>query len=127
MAKYVDGFLLTVKKDRLNEYKKMAEAGAKAWMKHGALSYFECKADDLNPDMMGMKQMGFVKASKASKDEVVFFSFIVYKSKAHRIQVMKKVMSDPAMNDPNMCDPKNMPFKMKNFATGGFEAFVEGK
>ena len=127
MAKYVDGFLLTVKKNRLKEYKKMAEAGAKAWMKHGALSYFECTADDLNPNMMGMKQMGFEKASKASKDEVVIFSFIVYKSKADRNRINKKVMTDPAMNDPNMCDPKNMPFTMKKFCTGGFVALVEGK
>ncbi len=125
MAKYVDGFLLAVKKDRINEYKKMAKLGAKAWMKHGALSYFECKEDDLSPPMPGMKQQGFVKAAKASKDEVVFFSFIVYKSKAHRDQVNKKVMKDPIMN--TMGDPKNLPFNMKNYCVGGFETVVEGK
>lgn len=127
MAKYVDGFLFTVKKNRLKEYKKIAEIGAKVWMKHGALSYLECKADDLNPDMNGMKQMGFKKASKASKDEYIFFAFIVYKSKAHKIAVNKKVMKDPMMNNPDMCDPNNMPFEMKKFSCGGFEAYVEGK
>lgn len=125
MAKYVDGFLLAVKKNRLNEYKKMAKQGANAWMKHGALSYFECKADDLNPPMPGVKQQGFIKASKAGKDEVVFFSFIIYKSKAHRDQVNKKVMKDPIMN--TMGDPKNLPFNMKKFCVGGFETIVEGK
>jgi len=32
MAKYVDGFVLVVPKDKTEEYKKMAEGGRDIWM-----------------------------------------------------------------------------------------------
>ena len=127
MGRYVDGYVLLVKKKRINDYKKMAEMGAKIWKKHGALDYYECVGDDLNPNMPGMKQLGFNRMAKARPDEAVFFSFIVYKSRAHRDAVNKKVMkemgSSPDMAD--ICDPKNPPFDMKKFAYGGFKALVQ--
>ncbi len=121
---YVDGFVLPVKKNKLKLYKKMAAGAGKIWKKHGALQYFECKGDDLNPKMGGMKITKFPRMAKAKPSETVFFSFIVYKSKAHRNKVNAKVMKDPAMNDPQWKDVP-MPFDVKRMAYGGFKAIVK--
>ncbi len=118
--KYVDGFVIPIKKKDVAAYKKMAEWGAKTWKSYGALEYFECIGDDLKV-MQGAGQ-GFGKLAQLKKDETVVFSWIVYKSKAHRDQVNKKVMSDPSMNN---FDSSKMPFDMKRFAVGGFKPIVE--
>ena len=119
MGKYVDGFVIPVQKKKLALYLKMAKVGAKVWKKHGALEYFECVDDDLNPAMPGMK---FPQLAKAKKGETVIFSFIVYKSRKHRDSVNAKVMKDPSMNEP-MFTP--IPFDMKRMAFGGFKTIVE--
>lgn len=118
--KYIDGFVIPIKKKDVVEYKKMAQLGAKIWKKYGALEYFECIGDDLKVQK-GAGQ-GFAKLANLKPNETVVFSWIVYKSKAHRDQVNKKVMSDPSMNS---FDPSTMPFDMKRFATGGFKPIVE--
>ncbi|MDP3953880.1 MAG: DUF1428 domain-containing protein [bacterium] len=124
-AKYVDGFVLVVPKNKTAEYRKMAQLGKKTWMKHGALDYKECIGDDLNVKPMGeMKPLSFLKLAKTRANETVWFSFIVYKSKKHRDEVNAKVMNDPAMNSPEWKD-KPMPFDMKRFAYGGFEVVVD--
>jgi len=120
--KYVDGFVIPIKKKDLAKYKKMAEWGAKMWMKNGALEYFECVGDDLPVKNEMGTQKGFVKLAGLKPDEIVIFSWIVYKSKAHRDQVNKKVMNDPSMKD---FDPKDMPVDMKRFAHGGFKTLIE--
>jgi uncharacterized protein YbaA (DUF1428 family) len=118
--KYVDGFVIPLKKKDLKAYKKMAIWGAKTWKKYGALAYFECAGDDLIAKKgMGM---GFRKLAKLKPDETVIFSFIVYKSKKDRDLINKKVMSDPSMKD---FDPKTMPVDMKRFVVGGFSTLVE--
>jgi uncharacterized protein YbaA (DUF1428 family) len=122
MSQYVDGFVIPIKKKNLSEYKKMALAGAKAWMKHGALQYFECVADDLYPDMQGMKTIGFKGMTKLKKDETVLYSFIIYKSRAHRDSVNKKVMAEFS-KDPKAKEMK-MPFDMKRMAYAGFKTIV---
>lgn len=118
MPKYVDGFVLPVSKDKLEAYKKMAKKGAKMWKKFGALDYKECIADDL--ESMGTPSL-FPRMTKLKPDEVVVFSFIVYKSRAHRDQVMKKVMNDPSMNE----FVGDMPFNLKRMAAGGFSVMVD--
>src|SRR3989344_7581506 len=122
--KYVDGFVLVVPKNKTREYKKMAEIGSKVWRKHGALEYYECMGDDLNPNMGGMKALNFPKMTKLKKGEIVWFSFIVFKSKAHRNKVNARVMKDSLMNEDAWKD-KPMPFDMKKLAYGGFKAIVE--
>lgn len=124
MAKYVDGFVIPVPKKNLAAYRKMAQMGGKLWKKYGALEYFECVGDDLNPDMGGMKFFKFPQMAKVKSGETVIFSFIVYKSRAHRDQVNAKVMKDPAMNDPKYKD-QPMPFDVKRMAYGGFKTIVE--
>lgn len=120
-AKYVDGFVLVVKKNKLSEYKKMAQLGARLWKKYGALDYKECISDDMRPKGVTLT---FPKMIKAKPNEVVVFSYITYKSKTHRNEVNKKVMSDPEMNDPKYKN-MSMPFDMKRFSYGGFQVLVD--
>ena len=118
---YVDGFIIPVPKTKVAEYKKMARWGKKIWMKHGALQYFECEGDDL----AGMPECGtFKKLAGLKPSETVFFSFIVYKNKAHRNAVNKNVMAE--MKDNPMPMPKTMPFDMKRMVYGGFKTLIEG-
>lgn len=128
MKKYIDGFVIVVPKKNFADYRKIAREGAKMWLKYGALDYKECVGEDMNPDMGGgmTPALTFPMMAKANKNEEVWFSFIVYKSKAHRNQVNKKVMAEM---DKMAEKYKNMPmpFDMKRFAVGGFEVVVDSK
>lgn len=117
MAKYVDGFVIPIKKKNLKAYKKMAALGCKIWMEYGALDYYECVGETLNVPW----GWTFPKMCKLKPDETVIFAFVVYKSKAHRKQVVKKVESDPRMKMEGV----EMPFDMKRFAVGGFTVLVQ--
>lgn len=128
---YVDGFVIAIKKSKVEEYKKMAEGGKAVWLQHGALDYKECVGEDLTPampDMPGMenmpKQKTFVELAKAQPDETVIFSYIVFKDRAHRDEVNAKVMSDPSMTPDAMKD-QPMPFEMNKMTYGGFQTIVE--
>jgi len=125
MAKYVDGFVLVVPKGKEAAYQKMAEMGRDAWMKHGALQYFECRGDDLKQQEMGdMKSRAFAEMAGASADDNVWFSFIVFESKEHRDEVNKKVMDE--MSAMEMPEGFEMPTDMTKMAYGGFAVAVEG-
>ena len=122
MAKYVDGFVIVVPKDKIGDYQKMAEQGKEVWMRHGALEYMECMGEDLEPkETGGEKPLGFMELAKAQQNETVWFSFIVFESKQHRDQVNAKVMEEMAKQADFA-----MPFDVKRMAYGGFEAKVEG-
>jgi len=126
MAKYVDGFVLVVPKDKTEEYKKMAESGRDTWMKHGALEYYESRGDDLIPqEMGGEKARAFTEMAGAKSDETVWFSFIVFESKEHRDEVNAKVMEEMNKQAEKYKDMA-MPFDMKRMAYGGFQVEVEG-
>ncbi len=118
MATYVDGFLLSFKADQLPAYKKMAKEGREVWMKHGAIDYKECIGDDLTPKHV---KKSFPSAIGAKPGEIVVFSYIVFKSKAERNQINKKVM---AYFDAKYKDQK-MPVEMGKFLYGGFKTIVE--
>jgi uncharacterized protein YbaA (DUF1428 family) len=116
---YVDGFLLPVPKRKVNAYLEMSRRAGKVWKEHGALEYRECVGDDLN-----IKNMtGFPKVMKSKAGETIVFSWIVYKSRAHRDAVNKKVMKDERLTA--MMDPKKMPFDVKRMAMGGFKVAVD--
>ena len=126
MAKYVDGFLLVVPQDKVEEYKKMAEDGRNSWMKHGALAYYECRGNDLVPqEMGGQKARAFTEVAGASNDETVWFSFIIFKSKEHRDEVNAKVMAEMSEQMKDY-QGMQMPFDMERMAYGGFQVEVEG-
>lgn len=93
---YVDGFVFPVTKKNVKAYTKMAKEASMVWKKFGALAYYECMGEDLAVKDMGPewpKQRSFVDLAKAGSAETVWFSFIVYKNKAHRTAVNKKVMA----------------------------------
>jgi uncharacterized protein YbaA (DUF1428 family) len=126
LAKYVDGFVLVVPKDKIEEYQKMAEAGKEMWMKYGALEYMECVGEDLDPrEMGGMKSLAFKELAKAETNETVWFSFIVFESKKRRDEINAKVMEEMNKQAEKYTDFP-MPFDMKRMAVGGFEVKVEG-
>lgn len=115
---YVDGFVLPIPKKQVGFYKKMAGAAGKIWREHGALEFRECVGDDLN--IKGV--VSFPKIARAKSTETVFFSYIVYKSKAHRDKVNANVMKDPRIAK---MITKKMPFDMKRMAYGGFKVLVK--
>ena len=126
MAKYVDGFILVVPKDKEADYQKMAEEGRDLWMKHGALEYYECRGDDLKQQEMGEeKSRAFTDMAGAKTDENVWFSFIVFSSKEHRDEVNQKVMAEMNAKYENQNDFVS-PTDMKKTAYGGFVVEVEG-
>lgn len=126
MAKYVDGFVLVVPKDKEDDYEKMAEEGRNAWMKHGALEYFECRGDDLKQQEMGEERSrAFTEMTGAGSDENVWFSFIIFDSKQHRDEVNKEVMEEMDEKYKDQSD-FSMPIDMKRMSYGGFEVAVEG-
>lgn len=126
MAKYIDGFVLVVPKGKEAEYQKMAEMGRDAWMKHGALQYFESRGDDLKQqEMGGEKSRAFAEMAGAGENENVWFSFIVFNSKEHRDEVNKKVVDEMSETFKDQADFE-MPTDMKRMAYGGFEVAVEG-
>jgi uncharacterized protein YbaA (DUF1428 family) len=116
---YVDGFVLAVPKKKVGEYRRIATLAGKVWMECGALSYVECVADDLKRG----KVTSFPQSVKLRKGEVVLFSWITYRSRAHRDRVNKKVMKHPRLKA--MMDPKKMPFDMKRMIYGGFKSIVD--
>ncbi len=119
MAKYVDGFVLPVPKKNIDAYRKMARKAGKVWKDHGALEFIECVADDVKPG----KHTSFPQSVKLKPDETVIFSYIVYKSRAQRDKINKKVMEDPRLKE--MMDPKSMPFDGKRMFWVGFKSIVE--
>ncbi|OGF25663.1 RNA signal recognition particle [Candidatus Falkowbacteria bacterium RIFOXYB2_FULL_47_14] len=118
---YVDGFVLVVPEKNLSAYKKMAQKAGKIWRKYGALDYKECVGDDLKTKW----GVPFPKLVRLKRDEIVVFSYVTYRSRAHRDRVNALVMKDPFMNDAAYKD-KPMPFDVKRMVYGGFKVLVDG-
>jgi uncharacterized protein YbaA (DUF1428 family) len=117
--RYVDGFVLPIPKRKLQAYRRIAQKAGRVWREHGALEYRECVGDDLH--IKGV--VPFPRLVRLKPGETVAFSWIVYKSRAHRDRVNAKVMKDPRL--AKMMDPKAMPFDMKRMAYGGFKTLVD--
>jgi len=116
---YVDGFIIAVPKKNLDAYVRMAKRSGKVWREHGALDYREWVAEDVKVG----KRTSFPRSVKLKPDETVVFSWITYKSRAHRDRVNKKVMADKRLAD--MMNPKTLPFDAKRMIYGGFESLVK--
>jgi uncharacterized protein YbaA (DUF1428 family) len=119
MPRYVDGFVVPVPKKNVQAYRQMAQKAGRIWREHGALEFRECIGDDVK---MG-KLTSFPQSVKLKPNETVMFSWIVFKSRAHRDRVNAKVMKDPRL--ANMCDQKSMPFDCKRMVYGGFKVLVD--
>ena len=116
---YVDGFVVAVPKKSLETYRSMSRKMGKVWRDHGALEFRECVADDVKWG----KRTSFPRAVKQKPGETVFFSYIVYKSRADRDRVNAKAMKDK--RTASMMDPKTMPFDAKRMFWGGFKVLVD--
>jgi uncharacterized protein YbaA (DUF1428 family) len=116
---YVDGFVIPVPKKNIAAYRKLSLKAGKVWMEYGALEYRECVGDDLNVKMI---KATFPKLVKLKPGETVVFSYITYKSRAHRDRVNAKVMKDPRLDGMMGSE---MPFDGKRMSYGGFKTLVE--
>ncbi|MBA4146899.1 MAG: DUF1428 domain-containing protein [Verrucomicrobia bacterium] len=114
---YVDGFVLSVPTEKIQDYRRIAQKAGKIWREHGALEYRECVGDDMDVKF----GIPFPKLAKAKPGETVVFAWIVFKSRAHRDKVNAKVMQDPRMQEMG---EKDMPFDCKRMAWGGFKVLV---
>jgi uncharacterized protein YbaA (DUF1428 family) len=119
MAGYVDGFVLPIPKRNAAAYRRIARKAGRIWREHGALEYRECIGDDVKPG----KHTSLPQSVKLKPGEVVWFSWIVYKSRKHRDRVNAKVMKDPRL--ANGMDPSKMPFDGKRMIFGGFKIDVD--
>ena len=117
--KYVDGYVLPVAKKKLAAYRSMALKAGKVWMDHGALEFRECAGDDLKTTMAA----SFLKTIKLKPGETVVFSWIVFKSRADRDRVNKKVMKDPRLE--KMMDMGAALVDTKRMVYGGFKTLVD--
>ena len=115
---YVDGFVVPVPKKKLEAYRRLARKAGKIWREHGALEFKECVADDVKVG----KWTSFPRSVKLKRGETVVFSYIVYKSRAHRDKVNAKAMKDKRFAGMDM---KSMPFDGKRMIYGGFKVMVE--
>jgi len=119
MGEYVDGFVVPVPKNKVEDYRRIAELAREVWMEHGALSYVEALAEDVKPGEL----TSFPQSVDLREDETVVFAWITYRSREHRDEVNRKVMADPRLKDH---DPLKMPFDAKRMIYGGFRIFVQG-
>jgi uncharacterized protein YbaA (DUF1428 family) len=111
---YVDGFVVPVPRDKIDAYKAHAQKAGEIWKEYGALAFVECIGDDVPLGTL----TSFPRAVLAKDDEVVVFSWIVYRSRAERDQICGKVMADPRLKG-------DMPFDGKRLIHGGFEMWLE--
>jgi len=119
MASYVDGFVLPVPKKNLAAYRSMAQKAGKIWREHGAVEYRECVGDDLAVKF----GTPFPRSAKVKRGETVVFSWIMFKSRAHRDRVNAKVMKDPRL--AKMMNQNAMPFDCKRMVYGGFKTMID--
>jgi uncharacterized protein YbaA (DUF1428 family) len=119
MPKYVDGYVLPVPRKNLPAYRRMARKAGRIWRDHGALDYRECAGDDQNVKW----GVPFPRQMKLKPGETTVFSWITFKSRAHRDKVNARVMKDPRISE--MGDPKDMPFDCKRMVYGGFTVMVD--
>ena len=119
MARYVDGYVLPVPKRNVEAYRRLARKAGRIWREHGALEFRECVADDMSVPM----GVPFPRTIKLKPAETVMFSWIVFKSRAHRDRVNARVMKDPRLAN---LDPKSMPFDGSRMVYGGFKVLVDG-
>lgn len=118
MANYIDGFVLPVPRDRLDEYRRLVESVANIWREYGALEYREYVGDDL---ILGGTR-SFTEFSASSNDEVIVFGWVEFESREARDFANEKVAADPRMVD--LIKSSNSGFDAKRMVYGGFQAFV---
>jgi uncharacterized protein YbaA (DUF1428 family) len=119
MSQYVDGFVLVIARKDLAGYRRIATKAGKVWREHGALAYFECAGDDMQPDC----GIPFPKLAKAKEDEIVIFAWAVFNSRRDRDKANAAIMKDERI--AAMCDESKKVVDCKRMAYGGFKVIVQ--
>ena len=118
MAHYIDGFVLPISRDRLDEYRRLVEAAAEIWKEHGALDYREYVGDDLILD--GTRS--FTDLAAANEGEAIVFGWVEFDTREARDLANEKVAADPRMAD--LVNSSNSGFDAERMAYGGFQLFA---
>ena len=122
MTNYIDGFVLPIPQDHLNEYKRVAKTVAEIWKEHGALAYFEYVGEDLK--LEGTRSFPEFLCSK--EDEAIIFGWVVFDSREARDLANERVAADPRMSDliDPLTDPSRIIFDAKRMVYGGFQSLI---
>ncbi len=118
MTHYIDGFVLPISRDRLDEYRCIVEAAADIREEHGALDYREYVGDDLV--LEGTRS--FTDLVAASEGDAVVFGWVVFESREARDLANQEVAADPRMAE--LMSSSNSGFDAERMAYGGFRSFV---
>lgn len=119
MSKYADVYLVPIQEANLPEYKKLANAAGRIFIKHGALKYREYVASDLNVQDV----VPFPKRIKLMPGETLVYAAVEFRSESHRNKVMKAIFADPELGA--MMEGKKPPFDYKRMVYGGFKVLVD--
>ena len=117
-GQYIDGFLLPIPKDRLEDYRALAEQAAAIWIEHGALQYTECAADDLGTDFC----RSFAETAGAGEGQTVIFAWAVFADREARDAANSKIMADERLKE--ICPASGAIFDCRTMAFGGFHVIV---
>ena len=115
--RYIDGYAIPVPKKNLKAHTRTAATGANIWMRHGALDYKECVSEELT-NTWGMT---FSQIMKLEPHETVVFSYIAFKSRAHRDRVNAKVIKEME----KMRSKKEIPFDVSRMVYCGFNVLAD--
>lgn len=118
MARYIDGFVIPLAKDRVEDYRLVAEKASSIWKEHGALDYWECLGDDLTVEGM----VSFSQLAQAGPEETVIFAWVVFESREQRDLANQKIMADPRIQE--IIGSDRPLFDCKRMAYGGFRELV---
>ena len=118
MANYIDGFVLPIPRDCLDEYRRVVEAIAEIWKEHGALDYREYVGDDMF--LEGTRS--FTDATAATEGEAIVFGWVEFASREARDLANEKVATDPRVTE--LISSADTGFDAERMAYGGFRAFV---
>jgi uncharacterized protein YbaA (DUF1428 family) len=110
MSNYVDVYLLPVREEKLEEYREQATSFGEIAREHGALSYREFRGDDLGDNF------------EVEDGRLLTAAVVEFDSRAHRDEVMEKVMSDPRVTAMTGGEQVADMDKMRY---GGFETIVD--
>ncbi len=123
MPNYIDGFILPVSRQQLEEYKTVAQKVSEIWKEHGALAYHEYVGDDMK--LAGT--LSFTDCLDAKEEEAVIFGWVVFASRETRDLANERVASDPRMEAlvaPLTSGPKVI-FDASRMVYGGFKSLVD--
>jgi uncharacterized protein YbaA (DUF1428 family) len=107
---YVDIYLLPVREDRLDAYRDQAMTFGKVARELGALGYREFVSDDT--DTAFTAEAGMVMTAAVAE----------FRSRAHRDEVMQRVIEDPRVKA--LLDGEEVA-EMSQMRYGGFRTFVD--